>query len=132
MAIKRPEPTDQTLRPLRLDEGYDSPRTADVRGRIQLPEGMEMVMPGDNVNPRVQLIAPMAIEEGLRFAIREGGLTVGAGAVTRILDKAIRYPGCLLTIPFYSLFSKRGRRTDIAPAGLRHRRLYPFSLYDCL
>ncbi|MCS6963336.1 MAG: elongation factor Tu, partial [Thermoflexus sp.] len=46
----------------------------------------EMVMPGDNVNLRVKLIAPVAIEEGLRFAIREGGLTVGAGVVTRILD----------------------------------------------
>jgi len=61
-------------------------RTADVTGEIQLPEGVEMVMPGDNVNLRVRLIAPVAIEEGLRFAIREGGLTVGAGVVTKILD----------------------------------------------
>ncbi|MCS7251105.1 MAG: EF-Tu/IF-2/RF-3 family GTPase, partial [Thermoflexus sp.] len=61
-------------------------RTADVTGEIQLPAGVEMVMPGDNVNLRVELIAPVAIEEGLRFAIREGGLTVGAGVVTRILD----------------------------------------------
>ncbi|MCX7689973.1 MAG: elongation factor Tu, partial [Thermoflexus sp.] len=61
-------------------------RTADVTGEIQLPAGVEMVMPGDNVNLRVKLIAPVAIEEGLRFAIREGGLTVGAGVVTRILD----------------------------------------------
>ncbi len=61
-------------------------RTADVTGEIQLPAGVEMVMPGDNVNLRVRLIAPVAIEEGLRFAIREGGLTVGAGVVTRILD----------------------------------------------
>jgi len=57
-----------------------------VTGEIQLPEGVEMVMPGDNVNLRVRLIAPVAIEEGLRFAIREGGLTVGAGVVTKILD----------------------------------------------
>jgi elongation factor Tu len=61
-------------------------RTADVTGEIQLPAGVEMVMPGDNVNLRVRLIAPVAIEEGLRFAIREGGLTVGAGVVTKILD----------------------------------------------
>jgi len=51
-----------------------------------------MVMPGDNVNLRVRLIAPVAIEEGLRFAIREGGLTVGAGVVTKILDKKSQKP----------------------------------------
>ncbi len=61
-------------------------RTADVTGEIELPPGVEMVMPGDNVNLRVRLIVPVAIEEGLRFAIREGGLTVGAGVVTKILD----------------------------------------------
>jgi elongation factor Tu len=59
-------------------------RTTDVTGNIGLPEGMEMVMPGDNVEMGVELIVPVAIEEGLRFAIREGGRTVGAGVVTKI------------------------------------------------
>jgi elongation factor Tu len=61
-------------------------RTTDVTGMITLPEGTEMVMPGDNVQMGVELITPVAIEEGLRFAIREGGRTVGAGAVTRITE----------------------------------------------
>ncbi len=61
-------------------------RTMDVTGTITLPEGVEMVMPGDNVNLEVELIDPVAIEEGSRFAIREGGLTVGAGVITKILD----------------------------------------------
>ena len=61
-------------------------RTTDVTGEIGLPEGIEMAMPGDNVQMTVRLIAPIAMEEGLRFAIREGGRTVGAGAVTRILE----------------------------------------------
>ncbi len=60
-------------------------RTTDVTGECQLPEGVEMVMPGDNVNLTVQLIAPIAMEKGLKFAIREGGRTVGAGQVTEIL-----------------------------------------------
>jgi elongation factor Tu len=60
-------------------------RTTDVTGTIKIPEGMEMVMPGDNVQMEIELITPVAIEEGLRFAIREGGRTVGAGAVTKIL-----------------------------------------------
>ena len=60
-------------------------RTTDVTGVITLPEGTEMVMPGDNIDLTVQLIAPIAIEEGTRFAIREGGRTVGAGAVTKII-----------------------------------------------
>jgi elongation factor Tu len=59
-------------------------RTTDVTGSITLPEGQEMVMPGDNVEMGVELIVPVALEVGLRFAIREGGRTVGAGAVTRI------------------------------------------------
>jgi len=59
-------------------------RTTDVTGSIQLPEGVEMVMPGDNVRMEVELIQPVAIEEGLRFAIREGGRTVGAGVVTQV------------------------------------------------
>jgi elongation factor Tu len=59
-------------------------RTTDVTGSIKLPEGVEMVMPGDNINMDVELIAPVALEEGLRFAIREGGRTVGAGVVTKI------------------------------------------------
>jgi len=60
-------------------------RTTDVTGNVKLPEGMEMVMPGDNTNMTVELIVPIAMEEGLRFAIREGGRTVGAGRVTKIL-----------------------------------------------
>jgi elongation factor Tu len=60
-------------------------RTTDVTGALQLPAGTEMVMPGDNVKIVVQLIAPIAMEEGLRFAIREGGRTVGAGVVSKVL-----------------------------------------------
>ncbi|MEY2581111.1 MAG: elongation factor Tu, partial [Ilumatobacteraceae bacterium] len=59
-------------------------RTTDVTGTIQLPEGTEMVMPGDNVAIAVELGKPIAMDEGLRFAIREGGRTVGAGRVTKI------------------------------------------------
>ena len=62
-------------------------RTTDVTGTSELPEGVEMVMPGDNVVMKIKLIYPVAIEEGLRFAIREGGRTVGAGVVTKILEK---------------------------------------------
>jgi elongation factor Tu len=61
-------------------------RTMDVTGLITLPEGVEMVMPGDNVNLEVELIVPVALEVGSKFAIREGGLTVGAGVITKILD----------------------------------------------
>jgi elongation factor Tu len=61
-------------------------RTTDVTGDIRLPEGVEMVMPGDNINMVVELISPIALEEGLRFAIREGGNTVGAGVVTDIIE----------------------------------------------
>jgi elongation factor Tu len=61
-------------------------RTTDVTGEIKLPSGVEMVMPGDNVNMEVVLVSPVAIEVGLRFAIREGGRTVGAGVVTEMLD----------------------------------------------
>ena len=60
-------------------------RTTDVTGSIQLPEGTEMVMPGDNITIKVQLITPIAMEEGLRFAIREGGRTVGSGVVSKII-----------------------------------------------
>jgi elongation factor Tu len=59
-------------------------RTTDVTGSIQLPEGVEMVMPGDNIKMVVELITPVALEEGVRFAIREGGRTVGAGVITKI------------------------------------------------
>jgi elongation factor Tu len=61
-------------------------RTMDVTGNIALPEGIEMVMPGDDVNLEVELIVPVALEQGSKFAIREGGLTVGAGVITKILD----------------------------------------------
>jgi elongation factor Tu len=60
-------------------------RTMDVTGNIKLPEGVEMVMPGDNVNLEVELIVPVALEQGSKFAIREGGLTVGAGVITKII-----------------------------------------------
>jgi len=75
-----------------LDEGQagDSPqfyfRTTDITGMIELPSGTEMCMPGDNTQMTVELINPIAMDEGLRFAIREGGRTVGAGAVTKILE----------------------------------------------
>ncbi len=61
-------------------------RTTDVTGAVELPEGVEMVMPGDNVQMQVSLIAPIAMEDGLRFAIREGGRTVGAGVVAKIIE----------------------------------------------
>ena len=61
-------------------------RTTDVTGTVKLPEGTEMVMPGDNISMEVQLIAPIAMDEGLRFAIREGGRTVGAGVVAKIIE----------------------------------------------
>jgi len=61
-------------------------RTMDVTGSVELPEGVEMVMPGDNVNLKIELIVPVALEEGSRFAIREGGRTVGAGVITKILE----------------------------------------------
>jgi elongation factor Tu len=61
-------------------------RTTDVTGAVELPEGVEMVMPGDNVALKVSLIAPIAMDEGLRFAIREGGRTVGAGVVAKIIE----------------------------------------------
>ena len=61
-------------------------RTTDVTGAVELPEGVEMVMPGDNVQMKVELIAPIAMEDGLRFAIREGGRTVGAGVVAKVIE----------------------------------------------
>jgi len=61
-------------------------RTTDVTGSCELPAGIEMVMPGDNVKMTVKLIAPIAMEEGLRFAIREGGRTVGAGVVAKVIE----------------------------------------------
>src|SRR5207248_9955393 len=60
-------------------------RTTDVTGSIKLPEGQEMVMPGDNTNMEIELIQPIAMDQGLRFAIREGSRTVGAGVVTEII-----------------------------------------------
>ena len=61
-------------------------RTTDVTGTVELAEGTEMVMPGDNISMNVTLIAPIAMDEGLRFAIREGGRTVGAGVVAKIIE----------------------------------------------
>jgi elongation factor Tu len=60
-------------------------RTTDVTGSIKLPEGQEMVMPGDNTNMEIELIQPVAMDQGLRFAVREGGRTVGAGVVTEVV-----------------------------------------------
>ena len=60
-------------------------RTTDVTGDIELPEGIEMIMPGDNTQMNVELIQPVAMEEKMRFAIREGGRTVGAGTVAKII-----------------------------------------------
>jgi elongation factor Tu len=60
-------------------------RTTDVTGTVKLPEGTEMVMPGDNITMEVELLVPIAMDEGLRFAIREGGRTVGAGVVAKII-----------------------------------------------
>ena len=61
-------------------------RTTDVTGSVKLPEGTEMVMPGDNMSMEVELLVPIAMDEGLRFAIREGGRTVGAGVVAKIIE----------------------------------------------
>jgi elongation factor Tu len=61
-------------------------RTTDVTGSIELPEGVEMVMPGDNVSMVINLIQPIAIEESLRFAIREGGRTIGSGVITGVIE----------------------------------------------
>jgi elongation factor Tu len=61
-------------------------RTTDVTGAVELPEGVEMVMPGDNIDMTVELISPIAMEDGMNFAIREGGRTVGSGVVTKIID----------------------------------------------
>jgi len=61
-------------------------RTTDVTGAVELPAGTEMVMPGDNIKMTVALIAPIAMEQGLRFAIREGGRTVGAGVVAKVIE----------------------------------------------
>ena len=61
-------------------------RTTDVTGDIKLPEGVEMVMPGDNIDMEIKLITPIAIEQGLRFAIREGGRTVGSGVVAKVIE----------------------------------------------
>ena len=61
-------------------------RDSDVTGAVELPEGVEMVMPGDNIDMSVELISPIAMEDGMNFAIREGGRTVGSGVVTKIVE----------------------------------------------
>ena len=61
-------------------------RTTDVTGEIQLPDGVEMIMPGDNVEMKVKLITPVALDEQLRFAVREGGRTVGSGVITKVIE----------------------------------------------
>jgi len=74
------------INPIAMDEGQFYFRTTDVTGACELPEGVEMVMPGDNIKMVVTLINPIAMDEGLRFAIREGGRTVGAGVVAKIFE----------------------------------------------
>ena len=61
-------------------------RTTDVTGEIKLPDGVQMVMPGDNIEMNIKLITPVALDEQLRFAVREGGRTVGSGVITRVLN----------------------------------------------
>ncbi|MBR2717819.1 MAG: elongation factor Tu, partial [Clostridia bacterium] len=61
-------------------------RTTDVTGNIKLPEGVEMVIPGDNIDMELTLITPIAMEQGLRFAIREGGRTVGSGVIAKVIE----------------------------------------------
>ena len=88
---------DGTGSTLRVEGGRHNPffkgyrpqfyfRTTDVTGEVHLEEGTEMVMPGDNVPITVELISPIAMEEGVKFAIREGGRTVGAGQVTKVIE----------------------------------------------
>ena len=60
-------------------------RTTDVTGEIELPSGVEMVMPGDNIEMKIKLITPVALEDQLRFAVREGGRTVGSGVITKVI-----------------------------------------------
>jgi elongation factor Tu len=67
-------------------------RTTDVTGKVILPDDVKMVMPGDNITMEIELIEPIAMEEQLRFAIREGGRTVGSGVVTKILEEVIPFP----------------------------------------
>ena len=96
-------------------------RTTDVTGVVTLPEGTEMVMPGDNTDITVKLIQPVAMDEGLRFAIREGGRTVGAGRVTKIVKSIwsdLKYAGAALT-------RKGGRRFGFWRTGSVRRRAFP-------
>ena len=74
-------------------------RTTDVTGTVTLPAGTEMVMPGDNIKVDIELVSSIACEEGLRFAIREGGKTVGAGVVTKILAEAAKKPEKVAAAP---------------------------------
>ena len=86
-------------------------RTTDVTGAVELPEGVEMVMPGDNLKFKVELIAPIAMDEGLRFAIREGGRTVGAGVVDMGYgDLAIQNPQSKIPTPNLDKLAKQGMR----------------------
>ncbi len=113
-------------------------RTTDVTGTIKLPEGVEMVMPGDNVQMDVELITPIACEEGLRFAIREGGRTVGAGVVTPSPSKSgfrtgLHAASGSLVVPSGSACSSaraRAKRRDAHPVRPRARRK-PFSDTQC-
>ena len=88
-------------------------RTTDVTGMVKLPEGTEMVMPGDNVTMEVELIAPIAMDEGLRFAIREGGRTVGAGVVAKIIEVTNRHSAERARRPWTTRTSASGSRRSI-------------------
>ncbi|MBI5051999.1 MAG: elongation factor Tu [Chloroflexi bacterium] len=89
-------------------------RTMDVTGEIKLPDGVEMVMPGDNIDMQVELITRVALEKGSKFAIREGGLTVGAGVITEIIDGSndSRFDAVLILTRIRTSISKCGRTND--------------------
>jgi elongation factor Tu len=84
MFLKKKKAEDTLLSSLTIDHSFTF-RTTDVTGVCALPEGTEMVMPGDNISMEVEMIAPIAMDKGVRFAIREGGRTVGSGVVTEII-----------------------------------------------
>ena len=90
-------------------------RTTDVTGTIELPAGVEMVMPGDNVKISVKLITPIAMEEGLRFAIREGGRTVGSGVVSKIIKQFLRHKNKAVLSHCFFLFAYKLRYATFLP-----------------
>ena len=105
-------------------------RTTDVTGSVELPAGTEMVMPGDNISITVQLIAPIAMEEGLRFAIREGGRTVGAGVVAKATDSLEAGGRFQDALQLFTRLVNIGDAKSLAchPASTTHRQLNPSEL----